>query len=73
MRKNRVIKGGVNTLSEGGATTGHIRLVINHQPEQIFLPLADLIEFRNDINASLYHYMRRLEVIKERVRKGEED
>lgn len=71
MRKNRIVKGGVNTLSKGGKTTGHIRVVIDNKTEQIFLPLAELIALRNDINNSLSNYMERMEEIKEKVRKEE--
>lgn len=64
MRKNRVIKGGVNTLAEGGKTTGRIRLIIENQPVIIFMSLEDLLAFRNDINDSLSNYIRRMENIK---------
>ena len=63
-RKNRVVKGGVYTLATGGKTTGKINLVIEHQPAVIYLPLEDLIGLRDDINASLAHYMRRMETTK---------
>lgn len=69
MRKNRIVRGGVHTMAKGGKTTATLNLIIENEPAVIYLPLEELIALRNNINDSLNNYIRRMEAIKEEVRK----